>query len=49
MPKIIEARQSAELTKPDGYSHACEVQGGKTLYMAGQVALDREGQRGGQG
>jgi enamine deaminase RidA (YjgF/YER057c/UK114 family) len=31
------------LAKPAGYSHGFEVQGGKTLYMAGQVATDKAG------
>ena len=31
------------LAKPVGYSHGFEVQGGKTLYMAGQVATDKAG------
>ena len=43
MYKILEAVNPPTLVKPHGYSHAYEVQGGKTLYIAGQVALDREG------
>ena len=43
MYKILEAVNPPALTKPHGYSHAYEVQGGKTLYIAGQVALDRDG------
>ena len=43
MYKILEAVNPPALVKPHGYSHAYEVQGGKTLYIAGQVALDREG------
>jgi enamine deaminase RidA (YjgF/YER057c/UK114 family) len=43
MYKILEAVNPPTLMKPHGYSHAYEVQGGKTLYIAGQVALDREG------
>jgi enamine deaminase RidA (YjgF/YER057c/UK114 family) len=43
MYKILEAVNPPALMKPHGYSHAYEVQGGKTLYIAGQVALDREG------
>jgi enamine deaminase RidA (YjgF/YER057c/UK114 family) len=43
MYKILEAVNPPALSKPQGYSHAYEVQGGKTLYIAGQVALDREG------
>ena len=43
MYKILEAVNPPALAKPHGFSHAYEVQGGKTLYIAGQVALDREG------
>lgn len=43
MYKILEAVNPPTLVKAHGYSHAYEVQGGKTLYIAGQVALDREG------
>src|SRR5262249_15998914 len=28
---------------PLGYSHVVEVRGGRTLYIAGQLALDKEG------
>jgi len=43
MPKLMTAVNPPTLPKPLGYSHAWEVQGGKTLYIAGQVAIDREG------
>ena len=49
MYKILEAVNPPALARPHGYSHAYEVQGGKTLYIAGQVALDREGTLVGQG
>jgi enamine deaminase RidA (YjgF/YER057c/UK114 family) len=49
MYKILEAVNPPALMKPHGYSHAYEVQGGKTFYIAGQVALDREGTLIGQG
>jgi reactive intermediate/imine deaminase len=32
-----------ELSKPTGYTHVVEVTGGRTLYISGQVALDRTG------
>ena len=38
MPKLTMAVNPPTLAKPVGYSHGFEVQGGKTLYMAGQVA-----------
>src|SRR5260370_10130354 len=31
------------IAKPTGYSHVAEVSGGKIVYIAGQVALDRAG------
>ncbi|SRR5579883_140472 len=32
-----------ELVKPVGYSHAVEVTGGRTIYLAGQIAFDEHG------
>jgi reactive intermediate/imine deaminase len=32
-----------ELSKPTGYTHVVEVVGGRTLYISGQVAVDRAG------
>src|SRR5262249_25957664 len=43
MPKLTTAVNPAVLPKPNGFSHAFEVQGGKTLYLAGQVAVDQTG------
>jgi enamine deaminase RidA (YjgF/YER057c/UK114 family) len=43
MPKLSMAVNPPTLAKPVGYSHGFEVQGGKTLYMAGQVATDKAG------
>ncbi len=34
---------------PAGYSHVVEVKGGRTLYVAGQVALDKSGNLVGRG
>jgi enamine deaminase RidA (YjgF/YER057c/UK114 family) len=34
---------------PLGYSHVVEVRGGRTLYIAGQLALDNEGNLVGRG
>lgn len=31
------------ISRPVGYSHVAEVRGGKIIYIAGQVALDRAG------
>ena len=44
MPKLMTPVNPPPLAKPAGYSHAWEVQGGKTLYMAGQVAFDKDGE-----
>ena len=32
-----------KLAKPPGYSHVVEVTGGRTIYIAGQIALDSSG------
>jgi enamine deaminase RidA (YjgF/YER057c/UK114 family) len=38
-----------EMAKPTGYSHVAEVAGGRLVYIAGQVALDRDGRLVGAG
>ena len=40
MNKIINP---SELVMPVGYSHAIETRGGRTVYLAGQVAFDDRG------
>jgi len=37
------------LSTPTGYSHVVEVNSGRTIYIAGQVALDRSGNLVGKG
>jgi enamine deaminase RidA (YjgF/YER057c/UK114 family) len=37
------------LPKPNGYTHVVEVQGGKTVYLSGQVALGADGTVVGEG
>lgn len=37
------------LSQPRGYSHVVAVRGGKTVYIAGQVALDEKGELVGRG
>jgi enamine deaminase RidA (YjgF/YER057c/UK114 family) len=49
MPKVTQPVNPASLPKPAGFSHGWEVQGGKTIYIAGQVAMDREGHVVGKG
>ena len=34
---------------PQGYSHIAEVRGGRTLYISGQLALDKDGKLVGRG
>jgi len=33
----------SSLVKPVGYAHAIEAAGGRTIYLAGQVAFDEQG------
>lgn len=49
MAKAAQAVNPSSVAKPVGYSHAYETQGGRTLYLAGQVAFDREGHVVGKG
>lgn len=44
MPKLTQPVNPPSLPKPTGYSHGWEVQGGKTVYIAGQVAINKAGQ-----
>jgi len=47
-PKI-KRTNPPELSKPTGYTHVVEASGGKTVYISGQIALDKEGKVIGQG
>ena len=49
MPKLMQPVNPPSLPKPAGYAHGWEVQGGKTIYIAGQVALNQEGHVVGKG
>jgi enamine deaminase RidA (YjgF/YER057c/UK114 family) len=49
MAKLVQPVNPPSLAKPAGYSHGFEVQGGKTLFISGQVAFDKDGQLVGQG
>lgn len=44
MPKLMQPISPPSLSKPAGFAHGWEVQGGKTVYISGQVAMDKEGQ-----
>jgi enamine deaminase RidA (YjgF/YER057c/UK114 family) len=49
MAKLVQPVNPPSLARPAGYSHGIEVQGGKTLYVAGQVAFDKDGKLVGAG
>ena len=49
MPKLTQPINPPTLPKPAGYAHGWEVQGGKTVYIAGQVAMDKDGHVVGKG
>lgn len=44
MAKDVRAVNPPTLMKPSGFSHGYEVTAGKTLYIAGQIAKDKDGQ-----
>src|SRR5437764_13269524 len=41
-PKV-KRTNPPELSKPTGYTHVVEASGGKTVYISGQIALDKDG------
>src|SRR6185369_5909340 len=43
MPRQIEFLNPPDLMKPVGFSHAALTRGGRTLFLSGQVAKDRDG------
>jgi reactive intermediate/imine deaminase len=45
----IERMNPQGLSTPSGYSHVVATRGGKTIYIAGQVAFDAKGQLVGKG
>jgi enamine deaminase RidA (YjgF/YER057c/UK114 family) len=49
MPKVMQPVNPPSLPTPAGYAHGWEVQGGKTVYIAGQVAIDKAGHVVGKG
>ena len=44
MKRDVRLFSPETLSKPMGYSHIAEVSAGKLVYIAGQVALDADGQ-----
>ena len=49
MTRQIALHNPASLMKPKGFSHAAETRGGRMLFLAGQVAKDRDGRVVGKG
>ena len=39
----VERINPAELARPSGFSHAVAVTAGRTVFLAGQVGMDRDG------
>lgn len=49
VPAKVERTNPPGLMKPTGYTHVVAVQGGKLVFIAGQVALDKDGNVVGKG
>ena len=45
----IKRTNPPTLSKPTGYTHVVEATGGKTVYVSGQIALDKDGKVVGEG
>jgi reactive intermediate/imine deaminase len=41
-PKITRTNPPT-LSKPTGYTHVVQIEGGKTVYISGQIAFDKDG------
>lgn len=48
-PAVIQRMNPPGLSTPTGYSHVVSARGGRTVYIAGQVAFDAKGQLVGKG
>ena len=48
-PTNVQYLNPPALSVPTGYTHVVQVQGGQTIYIAGQVALDKSGNVVGKG
>ena len=46
---VIQRMNPPGMSTPTGYSHVVSARGGRTIYVAGQVALDTKGQVVGEG
>jgi reactive intermediate/imine deaminase len=42
--KLVTFINPDTMPKPNGYKHVVEVRSGRTIYIAGQIALNRDGQ-----
>jgi reactive intermediate/imine deaminase len=49
MANAVRYLNPETLSTPTGYSHIAEASGGRTIYIAGQVALDKSGKIVGKG
>ena len=49
MANAVRYLNPETLSAPTGYSHIAEVSGGRTIYIAGQVAFDKAGTLVGKG
>ena len=49
MPQGVRYLNPQTLSVPTGYSHVAEISSGRTVYIAGQVALDKSGSVVGKG
>src|SRR5580693_4577522 len=45
----VERINPAELARPSGFSHAVAVTGGRMVFLAGQIGMDRDGKLAGGG
>src|SRR5437667_12060302 len=45
----IKRTNPPTLSKPTGYTHVVEATGGRTVYISGQIALDKDGKVVGEG
>ena len=48
-PPQIKRTNPPTLSKPTGYTHVVEATGGRTVYISGQIALDKDGKVVGEG
>jgi reactive intermediate/imine deaminase len=44
VPPHVKRTNPPTLSKPTGYTHVVEASGGRTVYVSGQVAFDKDGQ-----